>query len=205
MKSFIKMFRQALVLTVALMVLCSVVYPLALTGVSQAAFNKKANGSIIEEGGVAVGSELIGQNFTDSKFFHGRLSSVSYNTYEEGDTEFGGPGSGTFNYGPSNPALKERVEADMATFLENNPDVRQEDIPTDLLTASGSGLDPHVSPAGAQVQVARIAAATGLSETELNEIIANNTNHKVIGVLGEETVNVLKANLEIAKKIGLIS
>lgn len=205
MNSFMKLFRQAFVLTIVLLVVCSVIYPLALTGVSQIIFPKQANGSIIEEGGIAVGSELIGQDFTDSRYFRGRISSVGYNTYEEGDTEFGGPGSGSFNYGTTNPALKERVEQDLAAFLEANPDVKKEDIPTDLLTASGSGLDPHISPASAEVQIAGIAKATGISEEELKGIIDRNTSHKVFGILGEETVNVLKSNLEIAKKIGVLS
>lgn len=204
MKSFLNMFRSAFVLTIALMVLCSVVYPLALTGVGQLFFNKQANGSLIEINGEAVGSELIGQQFTDQRYFQGRISSVGYNTYTEGDEAYGGVASGSFNYGASNPDLKTRVEADIQTFLAAHPDVKAEDIPADLLTASGSGLDPHISPAAAKVQIPAIAKATGLTEEGLAQIVDNNTNHKVLGVFGEEKVNVLEANIEIALAIGVL-
>ena len=113
--------------------------------------------------------------------------------------------SGSNNYAPSNPALAERVEADIAAFLEKNPGVSREDIPTDLMTASGSGLDPHISPASADVQVPRIVEASGLSDEQVRQIIADNTQDKTLGVFGEETVNVLGVNLDIALAMGLVS
>ena len=123
--------------------------------------------------------------------------------YPDG-TEFPGIGSGSNNYAPSNPALTERVEADIEAFLEKNPEVKREDIPTDLLTASGSGLDPHISPESAEVQIPRIAEASGLGEEAVRNIVKNNTNGKVLGIFGEETVNVLMVNIEIAQNMGLI-
>ena len=203
MSSFLKTLRNCFVLTIILLVLCSIIYPLALTGVSQLAFNDKANGSLIVINGKVVGSELIGQDFTDNRFFRGRVSSVNYNTYTDAN-EFNGVSSGTFNYGASNTNLHDRVKNDINEFLKANPDVKMEDIQTDLLTASGSGLDPHISPSSAKIQIPAIAKATGLSESQLEEIVENNTEHKLFGVFGEEVVNVLKANLEIAKLIKII-
>lgn len=115
-----------------------------------------------------------------------------------------GLSSGSNNYAPSNPALTERVEADIEKFLEKNPDVKREDIPTDLLTASGSGLDPHISPKSAEIQIPRIAEASGLSEEKIEKIVKNNTSGKVLGVFGEDKVNVLMVNIEIAQAMDLI-
>ena len=142
-----------------------------------------------------------------------RPSAYHYNTYtedEEGNqfyndgTEFPGIGSGSNNYAPSNPDLAERVEADIEIFLEKNPDVKREDIPTDLLTASGSGLDPHISPASAEIQIPRISEASGLTEDQIREIISRHTSGKVLGIFGEDTVNVLEVNIEIAQAMGLM-
>lgn len=142
-----------------------------------------------------------------------RPSAYHYNVYVEGEdgklyyndgTEFPGIGSGSNNYAATNPALTERVEADIEAFLEKNPGVNREDIPTDLLTASGSGLDPHISPASAEIQIPRIAEASGLTEEEIEDIVSENTQGKVFGVFGEETVNVLKVNIEIAQRMGIL-
>ena len=108
------------------------------------------------------------------------------------------------NYAPSNPALTQRVEADIEAFLEANPEVKREDIPADLVTASGSGLDPHITPASARIQIPALAAASGLSQEELEQIVENNTEGKLLGIFGEETVNVLGVNLDIAKAMGLV-
>lgn len=143
-----------------------------------------------------------------------RPSAYHYNTYyedEEGNrfyldgSEFAGLASGSNNYAPSNPALTERVEADIQEFLAANPGVSREDIPADLMTASGSGLDPHISPQSAQIQIPALAEASGLSEDEIRQIVADNTTGKLLGVFGEETVNVLGVNLDIAKAMGLVS
>ena len=155
----------------------------------------------------------MGQEFTEDYYLWSRPSAYHYNVYVEDaegnqtyrdGSEYPGLSSGSNNYAPSNPALTERVEADLENFLAKNPDVKREDIPTDLLTASGSGLDPHISPASAEVQVPRIAKASGLSEDTVRELIAENTQGKVLGIFGEETVNVLETNLAIAQEMGLL-
>ena len=155
-----------------------------------------------------VGSEYVGQQFEDSRFFHGRISSVNYNCYteeEKAEGSYGGVSSGSYNYGNSNPDLKARVEADLAAWMEDHPGVKQEDIPSELLTASGSGLDPHITVQGARVQVGAVMEASGLTEDELNSIIDRNTTGKTLGIFGEETVNVLGCNLDIAEALGMIS
>ncbi|MEG0470079.1 MAG: K(+)-transporting ATPase subunit C [Longicatena sp.] len=207
MKRYIKSIRTALLFSIGMLVICGVLYPLALTGVSQVFFKDKANGSLIEINGKVVGSKIVGQKFEDDKFFKGRPSAVNYNTYTEEEKEngdYGGVASGSNNYAPSNPDLKARMEADIQSFLDANPSVERSSIPEDLVTASGSGLDPHISVEAAKVQVAAIAKASGLSQEDLNKIIENNTTDKVAGVFGEVTVNVLQCNLDIAKKLNLI-
>lgn len=212
MKSFMKYFKNALICSLVLGVLCCVVYPAALTAAGQVLFPAQANGNLITvtaDGQEQVaGSKYVGQQFDDPRFFHGRVSSVNYNCYtqeEQADGSFGGVSSGSFNYGNSNPDLKARVEEDLAAWMEAHPDVKQEDIPTDLLTASGSGLDPHITVQGAQVQVGAISKESGLPEADLNAIIQNNTEGKVLGIFGEEAVNVLGCNLDIAEKLGMIT
>lgn len=207
MKTLLKGIKNPLLVSLSLLLLCGLAYPLLLTGMSQLLFPKQANGSLIKINGNTIGSELVGQNFTDDQFMKSRPSSVVYNTYTKEDKENGnytGVSSGSKNYGPTNSSLSERVEADIAAFLEANPSVEEEDIPTDLLTASGSGLDPHISPASAAVQIPALVESTGLTKDKLEEIVKNNTSSKILGILGEETVNVLMVNLEIAKEIGLI-
>ena len=208
MKKYWNALRTAIVFAVTMIVLCGIVYPLALTGVSQLLFPKQANGSLIEADGKIVGSALVGQDFQDARFFKGRPSAVGYNTYTEAKKAAGtytGPTSGSFNYAPSNPALKQRAENDIQAFLKANPTTQRKDIPMDLITASGSGLDPDITPEGAFVQVARIAKASGLTAAELHAIIKRSTSSKLFGIFGEERVNVLKCNLEIAQKIGILS
>ena len=205
--------RQSLVVTLLLLLLCGLVFPVLLSGISAVIFPSQANGSLIYADGRAVGAANIGQDFTKPYFMKGRPSAYNYNTYYEdaqgnqycGDgSAFAGPGSGSNNYAPSNPALIERVEADIEAFLEANPDVKREDIPADLMTASGSGLDPHITPTSARIQIPALAAASGLSEEELERIVEDNTEGKLLGVFGEETVNVLGVNLDIAKAMGVV-
>lgn len=213
MKEFLHGTRQAVLVTVVLMLICGLFFPCLLTGLSSVIFPHQAGGSLISVNGMAVGAEHVGQEFTQDCYMWSRPSAYHYNVYTESEdgrkyyndgTEFGGLASGSNNYAPSNPALVERVEADVEAFLEKNPEIKREDIPTDLLTASGSGLDPHISPASAQIQLPRIAQASGLSEESLQEIVKRNTTGKLLGVFGEETVNVLKVNIEIAQAMGTL-
>ncbi len=207
MNAILKGIKKPLLMTIVMLLICGLAYPLLLTGVTQLLFPDKANGSVVIIEGQAVGSELVGQDFTDARFMKSRPSAVNYNTYTQEDKENGnyaGIGSGSKNYAPTNPDLVKRVQKAIAEFLKANPSVKKEDIPTDLLTASGSGLDPHISPAAAAVQIAALSESTGLSQEVLESIVKNNTKEKFLGIFGEETVNVLMVNLEIAKELGLI-
>lgn len=206
--SLVKKIQKPLLLSLVMLLLCGLLYPLLLTGVSRVVFPSQAGGSLVMVNGEAVGSSLVGQDFTDARFMKCRPSAVGYNTYtqaQKDDGTYGGVGSGSKNYGPTNPDLAARVQADMDAFLAANPTVKKEDIPTDLLTASGSGLDPHVSPASAAIQIPGLAASTGLTEEQLTEIVKAHTNSKFLGIFGEETVNVLAVNLEIAGRLNLLS
>lgn len=205
--------RQSLVVTLLLLLLCGLVFPVLLSGISTVIFPSQANGSLVYVDGQAVGAENVGQDFTEPYFMKGRPSAYNYNTYYEDEqgnqyyndgSEFAGLSSGSNNYAPSNPVLTERVEADIEAFLEANPDVKREDIPADLMTASGSGLDPHITPESARIQIPALAAASGLSEEQLEQIVADHTEGKLFGIFGEETVNVLGVNLDIAKAMGLV-
>ena len=207
MKTVAKTIGKAVVFCLVMMVLCSLIYPLALTGVSQLTMEAKADGSKVDEEGnlttdtkKAVGSALIGQEFTEDCYFQGRVSSVNYNTYTEEQKENGeyaGVASGSYNYGNSNPELEKRMQEDLDEFLKDHPGVKPEDVPAELLTASGSGLDPHISPRSAEVQIPTVAENSGLSEEVVEQIVKDNTEHKTLGVFGEERVNVLGCNLDI--------
>ncbi len=207
MKSSVKAVFKIIVFSLVLLLICGIIYPLVMTGVSQIVFRDKANGSIIEVDGKAVGSELVGQDFEDDRFMKCRPSAVNYNSYTEDEKasgEYEGLASGSTNLAPSSNDLKERVEKDMEEFLKKNPSIKKADIPADLLTASGSGLDPHISPKAAEIQIPAIAKTTGLDEGMLEKFVADNTKGKFLGIFGEEIVNVLKVNLEIAKELGII-
>lgn len=207
MKKFLRHFRLAFLFAIAMFVICGFIYPMVLTGVSQVVFPSQSNGSLVEVDGKAVGSEIVGQDFTDETLFHCRPSAYNYNTYtqEQKDSgEYAGLSSGSNNYAPSNPALKERLDEDIEKFLEENPTVSKEDIPSDIITASGSGLDPHISVEAAKVQMDRVAKNTGLSQEQLEKMIEENTSGKFLGIFGEETVNVLKLNLMVAQEIDMI-
>ena len=206
--------RQSVGVTLLLLLLCGFGFPVVLSGLSAVIFPSQAKGSLVTADGEAVGAANVGQDFTEPYFMKCRPSAYHYNTYyedEEGNrfyldgSEFAGLASGSNNYAPSNPALTERVEADIQELLAANPGVSREDIPADLMTASGSGLDPHISPQSAQIQIPALAEASGLSEDEIRQIVADNTTGKLLGVFGEETVNVLGVNLDIAKAMGLVS
>ena len=211
--AFFSGLRQSLVVTLLLLLLCGFVFPVLLSGISAVIFPSQANGSLVYADGQAVGAAHVGQDFTEAYFMKCRPSAYNYNTYYEDEqgsqyyndgTEFAGVSSGSNNYAASNPALTERVEADIEAFLAANPDVKREDIPADLMTASGSGLDPHITPESARIQIPALAAASGLSEEELEQIVADNTEGKLLRIFGEETVNVLGVNLDIAQAMGLV-
>jgi len=201
-----EMLKRSVLLSVVMFVLCGLIYPLAMTGIGQVLFNNKANGSMVSLGGKEVGSRLIGQSFTDKRFFIGRVSSSNYNTYtkadikpdSKGNVAYTGVTSGSQNLGPSNPALMDRVKKDMADFLKSHPGLKAGDIPTDLLTSSASGLDPNISPQAAQIQISAVSKATNISSSDLNNIITKNTEGRTLGIFGEPRVNVLSVNLEIA-------
>ncbi|AOZ80277.1 K(+)-transporting ATPase subunit C [Clostridium pasteurianum] len=204
-----KMLKNAFGLSIVLIIICGIIYPLSITGIGQLLFPKQSNGSIITSNGKSVGSELIGQNFTDARFFRGRVSAINYNTYTEADIKsdadgkklYSGVSSGSENLSPSNKVLAERVQKDINDFLKVHPHVKKEDIPTDLLTSSGSGLDPDISPKAAEIQIASVSKATGISKEELQKIVNKYTEGKIFGIFGEPRVNVLKVNLEIASML----
>jgi potassium-transporting ATPase KdpC subunit len=199
--------KQSLKVSIFLLVLCGLIYPFAVTGLGQILFHKQANGSIIEYKNKPVGSSLLGQNFTDARFFHGRVSSINYNTYikadvtpqKDGSTVYTGVTSGSSNLAPSNRALRERIEKDVEVFLKANPGITRDKLPADLFTNSGSGLDPDISIEGAQIQIPYISKVTKISIDVLNKIVKNNTVGRSLGIFGEPHVNVLKCNLDIAK------
>ncbi len=212
-KVFLHNTRQAVVVSLVLMLICGLLFPVLLSGLSALFFPHQAGGSLIEVNGKAVAAEHVGQEFLQDYYMWSRPSAYHYNVYEENEdgnktyqdgTEFPGIGSGSNNYAPSNPELIKRVEEAIAIFLEKNPDVKREDIPTDLLTASGSGLDPHISPESAEIQIPRIAEASGLSEDEIRNIVKKHTNGKLLGIFGEDTVNVVQVNIDIGIAMGLI-
>jgi len=179
----------ALRINIFLLILLGVGYPLAVTGISQLVFPHQANGSLITKNGQVVGSELIGQNFTKPEYFQPRPSAAGNDGYDP-------TASGGSNYGPTNQKLIDRVKASAAKFHKDNPDY-QGPIPADLLTASGSGLDPDISPASAQAQEARVAKARGISQDQIGQLVAQYTKSADLGLLGEPRVNVLKLNLAL--------
>jgi len=207
-KKYLLPFRTALFFAAVMLVICGLAYPLAMTGLGQLIFHSQADGSMVYADGKIVGSLLIGQDFTDPCFMKCRPSAVNYNTYtdaQKSDGTYAGIRTGSDNYAPSNPKLAARVEADIEKFLAANPTVKKEDIPADLLTASGSGLDPHISPASADIQIPALTQNTGLPEQTLEQFVKDNTKGRLLGIFGEETVNVLGVNLEIAKALNLIN
>jgi potassium-transporting ATPase KdpC subunit len=181
--------RPMLILFAALTLLTGVAYPLLVTGIGAWIFPEQASGSLITQNGVVVGSSLIGQSFQDPKYFWGRLSATS-------PMPNNGTASGGSNFGPSNPALVEAAKARIAALRTADPD-NQAPIPVDLVTASGSGLDPHISPAAALYQVARVARERKLSPGRVVSLVRTNTEAPQWGVFGEPRVNVLMLNLAL--------
>ena len=179
----------SLKLTIVLIIICSVFYPLLITGIAKAAPGG-GKGETIEVNGKVVGYANIGQKFTDDKYFSGRPSAVNYNA----------AGSGGSNKGPSNPDYLKDVQARIDTFLVHNPTIKKEQIPADLVTASGSGLDPDISVQAAKVQVPRIAKIRNKSEKELYDLIDEVKVGPLFGFLGTEKINVLKLNIQLNAK-----
>ncbi|EAH7693741.1 potassium-transporting ATPase subunit KdpC [Campylobacter jejuni] len=197
------MLRTLLSFFVVMLILCTLIYPFALNTVAKFIFPYQSSGSLVDKEGrptldvsKAVGSKLLGQDFNKPYFLHSRTSVSNYNT---SDTNESSVSSGGFNYAMSNPALKERVQKDLQKFLDENPQITKEQIPLDLLSASGSGLDPHISLQAALVQIPRISESSKITKEELEKIIQENTESKFLGIFGEEKVNVLAVNIAIAK------
>lgn len=183
----LKELKPALLMLAVLTVITGAVYPLVVTGLAQAVFPRQANGSLIERDGKVAGSELIGQPFTDPKYFWSRPSATGPVPYNAGAS------SGS-NLGPTNPALAETVKARIAALKAADPG-NTAPVPLDLVTASGSGLDPHISPAAAAWQAPRIARLRGLAPDRVHALIEQYTDGRQFGVLGEPRVNVLRLNL----------
>lgn len=173
-------------------IVCGLGYTLVVTGVAQLAFPYQANGSLITVDGKVVGSELIGQNFDDEAHMWGRIQNVSIVKGEDGELMAYGTPS---NLSPASEEYRQLVDARVKKIRASNPDAGMDAVPVDLVTCSGSGLDPEISPDAAEYQVPRLAKATGKSEGEVREIIAQCTKGRFLGVFGEPTVNVLKVNL----------
>jgi len=191
----IKQFRPALVSLLLLTLITGVIYPLVVTGIAQVLFPSQANGSLIIKGGQAVGSKLIGQSFDDPKYFWGRLSATGTFPYNAFNAE-NLTGSSGSNYGPLNSALTDMVKARIDALKAADPS-NKASIPVDLVTASGSGLDPHISLAAAAYQVSRVAKARGMSEAEVRTLVEAHTDGRQFGFLGEPVVNVLELNLAL--------
>jgi K+-transporting ATPase ATPase C chain len=190
--------RPAIVVLVALTLITGLVYPLAMTGIAQVVFPYRAQGSLIERDGKVVGSELIGQQFAADKYFHGRPSATTASDPADPTKTVAAPynaaNSGGSNLAPSNKALIDRVQGDIAALHKDNPSAS---VPADLVTTSGSGLDPEISPEAAYFQVPRVAKARNLTEDKVRQLVSDHVTDRLLGILGEPRVNVLLLNLAL--------
>ena len=190
--------RPAIVVLVALTLITGLVYPLAMTGIAQVIFPYRAQGSLIERDGKVIGSELIGQQFSGDKYFHGRPSATTAPDPADPTKTIAAPynaaNSGGSNLAPSNKALIDRVQGDLEAMRKENPSAP---VPADLVTTSGSGLDPEISPEAAYFQVPRVAKARNLTENQVRQLVSDNVKDRLFGILGEPRVNVLMLNLAL--------
>ena len=194
----LKHIRPALVMLIGFSVLTGILYPLAITGIAQALFPWQSQGSLLERGGTVIGSAQIGQNFTADKYFHPRPSATTEPDPKDATKTIAAPyaadNSAGSNLGPTAKALVDRVKDDVAKLQAENPGAK---VPGDLVTTSGSGLDPDISPDAAALQVPRVAKARGLSEDRVRAILAEHTAPRLLGVFGESHVNVLELNMAL--------
>jgi len=190
MKAFFSEIRGAIFSTIVLAIVCCGLYPLLVFGISQTFFRDKANGSlIVDAAGTIRGSRLLGQGFTDPKYFHPRPSAAG-NGYDAAN-------SGGSNLGPTSQKLNDAIKDRINAYRKENGLSAEQDVPADAVTASGSGLDPHISPRNAEFQIPRVAKARGLSEDKVRELIRQNTEGRDLGILGDLGVNVLQLNLAL--------
>jgi K+-transporting ATPase ATPase C chain len=199
----LRQIRPAIVVLLALTLITGLVYPLAMTGIAQVIFPRQAQGSLIERDGKVVGSELIGQVFESEKYFHGRPSATTAPDPNDATKTVPAPynaaNSGASNFGPSNKALIDRVQGDINKLKQENSAAP---VPPDLVTTSASGLDPHISPEAALFQVPRIAKARNVPEDRIRQLVADHTEERFLGLLGEPRVNVLLLNLALDRLAG---
>ena len=196
----LKELRPALVVLIGLTLITGLIYPLVMTGIAQVVFPTQASGSLIMQDGKVVGSSLIGQPFSDDKYFHGRPSATTAPDPQDAsksvDAPYNAANSGGSNLGPTSKALAERIKADVEKLKGENPDAA---VPVDLVTTSGSGLDPDISPEAAYFQVPRVATARGLPPERVRALVDSQVQGRALGLFGEPHVNVLELNLALDK------
>ena len=202
MTLIMQQLRPALMMTIILTVILGLAYPLAITGIAQVAFKHQANGSLLyDASGAVIGSELIGQEFTTPGYFHGRPS-ATVDADSGDDKPYNAANTTASNLGPTNQKLIDTVEERAKAYREENGLAANAVVPVDAVTSSGSGLDPHITPANAQLQINRVAEARKASPADVTALLQQNTEGRTLGFLGEPRVNVLKLNLALDAKYG---